>query len=278
MSNNMSFADTIPNFDGTTDVNVFIRILESKIKIQKLDQPQSYKVLANKITGSAFDNFMLNQDDLNTYSKLKDFLIKTYDRKRKKLFVLSSLFADRQDENENIEQYYLRLTFKLNDAKIENFNSNTESGKIYLFGYIAQTMKNKLKNRLPSTFDPKDLDELMSELRNLDSYDSSFTEERQSTPYKELHNHTDDSLESFYTPGTNLRNGNRVQFHENTSQAHFQHETPRNVQYRRNFSSKRRLHPYNNNAQSQPYNNNIEHNSPNNKPKNWEKRALLPPP
>ena len=132
----MTFTETIPNFNGTGDVNTFIRILESKIKIQKLDQNQSYKVLANKITGSAFDNFILNQDDLNTYSKLKDFLIKTYDRKRKKLMVLSSLFADRQDEHENIEQYYLRLTFKLNDAKIDNFNSNTESGKRLWFYYL----------------------------------------------------------------------------------------------------------------------------------------------
>lgn len=270
----MNFTETIPIFDGTGDINVFIRILESKIKIQKLDQAQSYKVLANKITGSAFDNFMLNQDDLNTYSKLKEFLIKTYDRKRKKLFILSSLFADRQDDNENIEQYYLRLTFKLNDAKIENFNSNTESGKIYLFGYIAQTMKTKLKSQLPPTFDPQDLDELMSELRNLDSYDSSFTQETQSTPYMQLQNQANDSMETYFTPNTNFKNTNRVQF---------QHETPRNFQYRRNSGTNRRLHPYNNRGQN--YSNQSQNHSFNssggnspNQPKNWKNRALLPPP
>ena len=265
----MTFTETIPNFNGTGDINIFIRILESKIKIQKLDQNQSYKVLANKITGSAFDNFILNQDDLNTYSKLKDFLIKTYDRKRKKLMVLSSLFADRQDENENIEQYYLRLTFKLNDAKIDNFNSNTESGKTYLFGYIAQTMKTKLKDSLPSNFDPQNLDELMSELRNLDSYDSSFTQQSHSTPCKQTPTQADESMEFYYTPGTSMRNINRVQF---------QHETPRNLPQRTNWGSNRKPHPYNNYQQNHSYNNSNSYNNSPTQPKNWKTKALLPPP
>ena len=77
MNKTVSFSENISSFDGTSDINQFLRQFEARIKIDKLNESTSYKLLANKITGSAFDNFMLNQEKLNTYAELKDFLIKT---------------------------------------------------------------------------------------------------------------------------------------------------------------------------------------------------------
>jgi len=268
-----NFADCIQSFDGSTDVNAFLREFEARIKIEKLNETQSYKLLANKISGSAFDNFMLNQDSINTYIQLKEFLIKTYDRRRKRINVVASLFSEYQKETENIEQYYLRLTFQLNDAKFEDFNSNTESGKIYLFGFIAQTIKQSLKNKLPASFDPKDLDEMMSELRNYDSYDHSFTE--QSTPKVQIESQNDNSMEMFYTPNPYHKTPNRVAFRNC--------ETPKAVPQFKHSQYNRRVAPYPSRQNYESRNLSFGHNSNfTNSPsasdssKNYQMKAILP--
>lgn len=216
-NNSPNITDSIEYFNGNANIVEYLRHFESKIKIVKYSEVQAYKLLASKLTGLALDRFILEQEKIISYEQLKAFLLKTYNRKRKKIAVYSSLFSQQQYDDESIESFYLRLTFQLNDANIPEFNSHSENGKVYLMGYILQNMKASLKRRVPSDFDPQDLDEMIAELRELENYNASFANTSVNNTLSQ--EHMNQSVEqTFYTPHQNTQNvaKPRVNFVEST--------------------------------------------------------------
>jgi hypothetical protein len=203
---NQTLCDSISQFTGNEDIKTYLRNFETRCNIEKLSDAQKFKLLANKLVGIAFDQYVLHQTELHDYGSLKLFLLKTYEIKQKKLHLYSSLFSDSQHENESIDQYYLRLTFKLDDANIPHFNSQTDAGKTYLFGFIAQTMRPAIKQRINPAFDPQQLDELLTELRRL---------EREMIQNEHNISYQNETLESeqFSTPKSSFQTPKRVTFY-----------------------------------------------------------------
>ena len=237
------FADNIQTFSGSTDVKSYIRNFETRCLIEKLTETQKYRLLASKLHGLAFDQFSLNQAQLQDYKSLKEFLIKTYEIKQKKATLYASLFSDYQKDLESIDEYCLRLTFKLNDASIANFNSQTEAGQIYLFGYIAQTMKASTKEKISPLFDPQTLEELLAQVRVIEAETSNTMQQSVS--------HQDNSLSSYETPRTNLNTPKRVQFY-----------SPRNLSFESNRNQLKHNHQrYERNERFQPYKTRQQNNS-----------------
>ena len=274
-TNSPNISDSIPNFNGTANITEYIRHFEAKIKILKYSEVQSFKLLASKLTEVAFERFILNQDSITTYEQLKTFLLNAYAIKRKKFHTLNALFSLKQREDEHIESFFLRVTFALNDTNTADFNSNTESGKIFLFGYISQNMKYSLKSKLPNNFDPIDLDDMMISLKELDSYDDSFIKNvsQMSTPVNQSHL---DKSDVYYTPHPNFQTlGNKTNFSQCDN-----FETPHNfrAKSRRRLPHNVRFQPYHerNIAHSNEYNTNYSPHDTSSKNRNRQ-LAIAPP-
>ena len=268
MARNDSFnvCEGLEKFDGSQNINDYLRYFEAKILIGKYNEVQSFKILASKLEGIAFERFILLQKKLTTYDQLKQFLLETYTIKKKKINLLASLFAQKQEESEHIESFYLRITFTLNDAKIEDFNSNSETGRAYLFGYIAQNMKKSLRDRIPVNFDPQDIDELMSELRSLDHYDSSFTQVPTSTPSQT--SEFEQSNNEYFTPKPHFKTPAQVQFLDRTPINRYRTQGRNNYRQAR-FAPFDRRSSYRN----EDYSRDQKFNSP----KNYSRLLALPP-
>ena len=161
--------DSLPKFDGTANVNEFLRVFQTKVRLQTTNDSKKLRLLKLCCIGPVSNQITIAEStqQIDTLEKTLKFLKERYNVVRPTYENIFDIVCLTPHRGECLVDFISRLTSHFIDNVDEGLDKfNNEFNQYYMIALCIKHYSLKDKGILPKSNDIKTLDELMILYRN----------------------------------------------------------------------------------------------------------------
>lgn len=162
-------SNNLPQFDGTSNVSQFIKNFNAKVNLITDDASVRARLLKDSLKGDAWERYLLYQNELKTCEQVESWLNNQFAQVGRRLINIAKLQRTNQSPGESVASFTTRILSAWQNVFGATWSITDEKAQQILLGIFYNNLNVDIVRRLPTDFEPANLDEMITKARQIEA-------------------------------------------------------------------------------------------------------------